>query len=193
MRKVFTFVFLLTFTFFAMAQDRSFTLVIHGGAGTILRSNMTPEKEAAYKAGLEKALRAGYDVLQKGGKAIDAVQAAIMVMEDDPHFNAGKGSVFTNEGKNEMDAAIMDGSNLKAGAVASVTVIKNPITAAHAVMDKSEHVMLVGKGAEQFAALNGCTIVDPSYFFTEERWKGLLKAKHDDSLKHANQSKSSSL
>jgi len=138
-------------------------------------------------------LQAGYTVLQNGGKAIDAIEAAIKVLEDDPHFNAGKGSVFTNEGKNEMDAAIMDGITLKAGSVASVTTIRNPITAARAVMDKSEHVMMVGKGAEKFAALNGCVIVDPSYFFTEERWKGLLKAKRDDSLKSLKQAKSTSL
>ncbi len=183
MKLYFVLIITVCAVFFSKAQQRQFTLVIHGGAGTILRSNMTAEKEAAYRAALEKSLKAGYKILENGGKAIDAVEAAIMVLEDDPHFNAGKGAVFTNEGKNEMDAAIMDGNTLKAGAVASVTTIKNPITAARAVMDKSEHVLMVGKGAEKFAALQGCTIVDPTYFFTKERWEDLLRAKHEDSLK----------
>ncbi|RFM25576.1 isoaspartyl peptidase/L-asparaginase [Deminuibacter soli] len=167
----------------AQAGSKKYILVIHGGAGTILKSQMTPEKEAAYRAGLQRALDAGNTVLKNGGKAIDAVQAAIQVMEDDPHFNAGKGSVFTNEGKNEMDAAIMDGKTLKAGSVAGVTVVRNPITAARAVMDKSEHVLLAGRGAEKFAAQNGCTIVDASYFYTEDRWQGLQKARALDSEK----------
>jgi len=126
-------------------------LVIHGGAGTILKSQMTPEKEKAYQQGLNDALQTGYDILSKGGTALDAVEASIKVLEDNPLFNAGKGAVFTNEGKNELDASIMDGKTLKAGAVAGVTTIKNPITAARAVMDKSEHVMMAGKGAEKFA------------------------------------------
>ena len=144
---------------------------------------MTPEKEKAYQQGLNDALQKGYEVLSKGGTALDAVEATIEVMEDNPLFNAGKGAVFTHEGKNEMDAAIMDGKTLKAGAVAGVTNIKNPITAARAVMDKSGHVVMAGKGAEQFAAQQGCIIVDPSYFFTEDRWQALQKAKADDSLK----------
>jgi beta-aspartyl-peptidase (threonine type) len=164
-------------------NSKKFVLVIHGGAGTILKSQMTPEKEKAYQQGLSDALQKGYDVLSKGGTALDAVEATIKIMEDNPLFNAGKGSVFTNEGKNEMDASIMDGKTLKAGAVAGVTTIKNPITAARAVMDKSGHVMMTGKGAEQFAAQQGCTIVDPSYFFVEDRWKALQRAKADDSLK----------
>jgi beta-aspartyl-peptidase (threonine type) len=162
---------------------RNYVLVIHGGAGTILKSQMTPEKEKAYQQGLQQALDAGNAVLKSGGAALDAVEAAIKTMEDNPLFNAGKGAVFTNEGKNEMDAAIMDGKTLKAGAVAGVTVVRNPVTAARAVMEKSEHVMLAGKGAEQFAAQNGCTLVDPSYFYTEDRWKGLLKARQLDSAK----------
>jgi len=171
-------------TCFSQADNsKKFVLVIHGGAGTILKSQMTPEKEKAYQQGLNDALQKGYEVLSKGGTALDAVEATIEVMEDNPLFNAGKGAVFTHEGKNEMDAAIMDGKTLKAGAVAGVTNIKNPITAARAVMDKSGHVMMAGKGAEQFAAQQGCTIVDPSYFFTEDRWKALQKAKADDSLK----------
>jgi len=171
-------------TCFSQADNsKKFVLVIHGGAGTILKSQMTPEKEKAYQQGLNDALQKGYEVLSKGGTALDAVEATIEVMEDNPLFNAGKGAVFTHEGKNEMDAAIMDGKTLKAGAVAGVTNIKNPITAARAVMDKSGHVVMAGKGAEQFAAQQGCIIVDPSYFFTEDRWKALQKAKADDSLK----------
>ncbi len=163
-------------------NKKAFTLVIHGGAGTILKSTMTPEKEKAYNQGLEAALQAGYKVLNNGGKALDAVEASIKVLEDNPLFNAGKGSVFTNDGRNEMDAAIMDGSNLKAGAVAGVTTVKNPITAARAVMEKTEHVMLTGAGADKFAKQAGCIIVNPSYFFTEPRWKALQKAKLEDSL-----------
>lgn len=133
------------------ATKQKFVLVIHGGAGTILKKNMTPEKEKAYQDALQQALQAGYAILSKGGSSLDAVQAAINVMEDSPLFNAGKGAVFTNEGKNEMDAAIMNGKTLAAGSVASVTTIKNPINAARAVMEKSEHVMMIGAGAEKFA------------------------------------------
>jgi beta-aspartyl-peptidase (threonine type) len=161
------------------------TIVIHGGAGTIRKENMTPEKEKAYHEALQTALDSGYRVLERGGKSIDAVIAAIKVMEDSPLFNAGKGAVFTNEGKNELDASIMDGSNLMAGAVAGVTTIKNPITAAHAVMMKSEHVMMIGKGAERFAEEQGLTIVDPSYFFDSIRYKQLLKAKQEESNREA--------
>ncbi|MCI0751399.1 MAG: isoaspartyl peptidase/L-asparaginase [Flammeovirgaceae bacterium] len=161
------------------------TLVIHGGAGTIRRENMTPEKEAAYHAALKTALDSGYAILEKGGKSVDAVIAAIKVMEDSPLFNAGKGAVFTNEGKNELDASIMDGSNLMAGAVAGVTTIKNPITAAHAVMTKSEHVMMIGRGAEIFAEEQGCEIVHPTYFFDSARYKSLMKAKENENDKSA--------
>jgi beta-aspartyl-peptidase (threonine type) len=171
---------------------KKFVLVIHGGAGTILKSQMNPEKERAYQQGLNDALQKGYDILSTGGTALDAVEATIKVLEDNPLFNAGKGSVFTHEGRNEMDAAMMDGKTLKAGAVAGVTDIKNPITAARAVMDKSGHVMMAGMGAEQFAAQQGCSIVDPSYFFVEDRWKALLKAKADDSLKAINRDSSRS-
>jgi len=158
-------------------------IVIHGGAGTILKSQMTPESEKQYIAGLEEALKKGYAVLQQGGSSLDAVQAAVMVMEDNPLFNAGKGAVFTNEGKNELDAAIMNGKNLAAGAVAGVTVIRNPVTAARAVMEKSGHVMMVGAGAEKFARLNGITIVEPSYFYTDSRWNSLQRMRKEDSLK----------
>jgi beta-aspartyl-peptidase (threonine type) len=163
----------------AFAQDFSdkITLVIHGGAGTITRANMSPEREKAYKAVLNEALQKGYAVLKKGGTSVQAVEATIHVMEDSPLFNAGKGAVFTNEGKNELDASIMEGKILKAGAVAGVTNIKNPISAAIAVMEKSEHVMMAGPGAEKFAKEQGLEIVDPSYFYTEARYKALEKAK----------------
>jgi L-asparaginase / beta-aspartyl-peptidase len=160
-----------------------YVLVIHGGAGTILKKQMTPEKEKAYQAALDKALETGYAILEKGGTALDAVEAAVRSMEDDPLFNSGKGAVFTAEGKNELDAAIMNGKTLAAGSVAGVTTIRNPISAARAVMEKSPHVMLAGKGAETFAKEQGLQIVDPSYFFTEERWKGLQRAKAQDSIK----------
>lgn len=151
------------------------TLVIHGGAGTIRRENLSPEREKAYHEALKRALDAGYEILENGGKSLDAVIAAIKVMEDSPLFNAGKGAVFTNEGKNELDASIMDGSNLMAGAVAGVTTIKNPITAAYAVMTQSPHVMMVGKGAEMFAEEQGLDIVDPSYFFDSTRYQQLKR------------------
>lgn len=163
----------------AAARQR-YVMVIHGGAGTILRSNMTPEKEQAYRAALEQALQTGYAILQQGGSSLDAVEATVRVMEDSPLFNAGKGAVFTNEGRNEMDASIMSGRRLEAGAVAGVTVIKNPISAARAVMEKSQHVMMAGRGAEKFAREAGLEIVDPSYFYTEERWKALQRVKAAD-------------
>ncbi|CAN5461026.1 isoaspartyl peptidase/L-asparaginase [soil metagenome] len=176
------FILLLVIKNGAAQNQDSFVLVIHGGAGTILKSSMTPEKEAAYKAGLTAALEKGYAVLKNNGTALDAVTEAVKVLEDNPLFNAGKGAVFTNAGTNEMDAAIMDGKTKAAGSVAGVSTIKNPITAARAVMEKSEHVMLTGKGAEQFAAANNCTIVDPSYFFTQERWDALQQVKVEDSI-----------
>ena len=164
------------------AQENKIALAIHGGAGTITRANMTPEREKAYREKLEESLKKGYAVLKNGGSSLDAVEAAIHVMEDSPLFNAGKGAVFTHEGKNEMDASIMDGATLKAGAIAGVTTIRNPISSARKVMDKSVHVMLVGKGAEEFAKLQGETIVDPSYFYTESRWKALQKAIKEESV-----------
>ena len=162
------------------------TLVIHGGAGTIRRENMTPEKEAAYHTVLQQALDSGYAVLDKGGKSLEAVITAIKIMEDSPLFNAGRGAVFTNEGKNELDASIMDGSNLMAGSVAGVTTIKNPITAAYAVMTLSEHVMLVGQGAEKFADEQGLERVDPSYFFDSTRYKQFLRLKQKELGTEAN-------
>jgi beta-aspartyl-peptidase (threonine type) len=159
----------------AQQTGRHWAIVVHGGAGVIERSKLGPEGEKAYRAGLDLAIRAGAAVLDKGGSALDAVEAAIHVLEDDPHFNAGKGAVFTREGKNEMDAAIMDGSNLRAGAVAGVQRVRNPISAARAVMEKSPHVMIAGRGADEFAASVGLKQEDPSYFFTESRWQGLVK------------------
>ncbi|EFK57716.1 isoaspartyl peptidase/L-asparaginase family protein [Sphingobacterium spiritivorum] len=163
--------------------DKTYVLAIHGGAGTILRSNMTPEMEKAYKDALTLALQKGYEQIKNGKSSLDAVEQAIHVMEDSPLFNAGKGAVFTNDGKNELDASIMNGKTLEAGAVAGVTTIKNPISAARAVMEKSEHVMMVGKGAELFAKQAGIEIVDPSYFWTKMRWDALQKIKKEDSTK----------
>lgn len=164
-------------------QQGKYVLVIHGGAGTILRKNMTSEKEKAYREVLTQALEAGYKKIRAGKRSVDAVEAAIHVMEDSPLFNAGKGAVFTHDGRNELDAAIMDGKTLAAGSVAGVTTIRNPISAARAVMEKSEHVMMTGRGAEQFAKEAGLDIVAPSYFRTEERWQGLQKAIREDSLR----------
>ena len=157
-------------------MNKNFGIVIHGGAGTILKKNLTPELEKEYTKVLNDALETGYAILEKGGSAVDAVEAAIKIMEDSPLFNAGKGSVFTHDGKNEMDAAIMDGKTLLAGSVAGVRTIKNPVSAAKMVMLKSEHVMMVGKGAELFAQQNGCEIVDTTYFFTQKRWDQLQDA-----------------
>ncbi len=157
----------------------SVTLVIHGGAGTIRRENMTPEKESAYREALTLALETGYEVLSNGGTSTEAVITSIKVLEDSPLFNAGKGAVFTDEGTNELDASIMDGSNLMAGAVAGVKTIKNPITAAYAVMTQSQHVMMTGNGAERFAEEQGLEIVDPSYFVDSTRfhqWQNLRNA-----------------
>lgn len=153
------------------------TLVIHGGAGTILRENMTPEREQAYHQALTAALDTGYAVLSGGGKSLDAVMAAITSMENSPLFNAGKGAVFTSAGKNELDASIMDGNTLEAGAVAGVTTIRNPIQAAYRVMTASEHVMLTGRGAEEFAEEQGLEIVDPSYFVDSARYQQYLRSR----------------
>jgi len=156
-----------------------YVLVIHGGAGTILKENMTPEMEDEYYRALQKALAAGDNVLKNNGTAMGAVMMAIMTMEDSPLFNAGKGSVFNENGVNEMDASVMDGESHKAGAVAGVHTIKNPVLAAYAVMTETDHVMLIGEGAEKFAAEQSLTIEDPSYFFTENRWQSYLRAKEN--------------
>jgi beta-aspartyl-peptidase (threonine type) len=151
-------------------------LAIHGGAGTIHGSQMTPDLEREYRGGLETALKAGWDVLSKKGSSLDAVEAAVISLEDFPLFNAGRGSVFTNEGMNEMDAAIMDGSAMRAGAVAFVKNIKHPISLARKVMEKTEHVLLAGEGANQFASAIGAETAPDEYFFTEHRWLQLQEA-----------------
>ena len=167
-------------------MKENFALVIHGGAGTILKKNMTPEIEKNYKDKLLEAINTGYSILEKGGSSIECVEKVIRILEDSPLFNAGKGAVFTNEGTNEMDASIMDGKTLNAGAVAGVKTIKNPISAARLVMKKSPHVMLAGKGAEAFAKHNGLEIVDPSYFYNEIRHQQWLKVKQQEEDKEQN-------
>src|SRR5438445_1985448 len=152
-------------------------LASHGVAGTIERSNMTPEREREFRAGLERALTAGYEILKRGSSSLDATEAAVRTLEDDPHFNAGQGHVVTSAGKNEMDAAIIDGKTLGAGAVASLKHVKSPISLARLVMEKSGHVMMDSEGAEAFAKENGIELVDQKYFFTQERWDALQKIK----------------
>lgn len=160
-----------------------FSIIIHGGAGTILKKNMTPEKEIAYKTKLEEAIRVGYNILKNGGSSLDAVQKTINVMEDSSLFNAGKGAVFTNAGTNEHDASIMDGKTLNAGASAGTTIVKNPINLARAIMDNSPHVMLSGNGANTFAEEQGLQIVEPNYFYTDKRFKSLEKIKSEEKTK----------
>jgi len=160
----------------------NYAIAIHGGAGTILRSTMTPEKEVEYKQALADAINAGELVLIDGGSALDAVEAAIVSLENNPLFNAGKGAVFTNMGKNEMDASLMDGKDLRAGAVAGVQNIKNPIKLSRAVMDQSEHVMLAGLGAMEFAEKVGVEFADDEYFFVPMRFEQLQKAKESDTM-----------
>src|SRR5690349_8044305 len=154
-----------------------YTLVIHGGAGTIRKIHMTEEKEKAYSDGLEAALEAGFSVLQAKGSAIDAVVAAVRSMEDNDLFNAGKGAVFTKDGKQEMDAAIMDGKTLKAGSVAAIRNIRNPIELAYTIMTQSKHIMMSGKGAVEFAKLHGLKTEPDEYFFAQHRWDQLKKAQ----------------
>lgn len=153
-----------------------YVMVIHGGAGTISQSSMTPEREQAYHEGLTEALQNGYNAINEGKSALDAVEAAILSLEDNPLFNAGKGAVFTHDGKNELDASIMDGRDQNAGAVAGLTNIKNPILAARMVMEESQHVMMVGRGAELFVTSLGMDTVPSSYFFTQQRWDALQRA-----------------
>lgn len=156
-------------------QNPRLAFVIHGGAGVIRRGSLTPEREKEYRAKLEEAVVAGYKALQEGKSGLDAVEIAIKILEDSPLFNAGKGAVFTADGKNELDAAVMDGKSLNAGAVAGLHTVKNPITLARAVMEKSPHVMMIGEGAEQFAKEMKIELVDPKYFFTQNRWDSLQK------------------
>jgi L-asparaginase / beta-aspartyl-peptidase len=155
-------------------------LAIHGGAGTLPRAEMSAEREREYRAGLAEALGAGYAVLQSLGSSLDAVTRAVMVLEDNPLFNAGRGSVFTYDGHNELDAAVMDGSTLQAGAVCGLTRIKNPIELARTVMEHSDYVMLSGAGAEAFALSRGFALVPPSYFYTPERWAQLERIRSGD-------------
>lgn len=161
-------------------SNGKWVLVIHGGAGVMDKKDFPKSEITDYHQALTKALNGGAKILDKGGSALDAVEFVVRFLEDSPLFNAGKGAVFNAEGINELDAAIMDGSNLAAGAVAGLRTIKNPISAARAVMEKSEHVLLIGEGAEQFAYNQGLEKVPPHYFFTEKRWQQYLKAKKKD-------------
>lgn len=194
MKNLYLFLALLLFTTCATLTESSvqqvvnntsptkaeYAIVIHGGAGTIKKENMSVEKEKAYLDKLNEALTVGENILKNGGTAADAVCQTIMVMENSPLFNAGKGAVFTNEGKNELDASFMDGRTQNAGAVGGVTNVKNPILAARAVMEQSKHVLLTAKGAEQFASEVGLDLVEPAYFHTERRWNSLQKAKEQE-------------
>lgn len=170
--------------FMAPALAATPVLVIHGGAG-VEKAGLAPEEQAAARAALALALRTGNAVLQKGGSAVDAVAATITVLEDAPQFNAGRGAVFTHDGRNELDAAIMDGASGQAGVIAGVHRVRNPIQLARAVMEHSEHVMLVGDGAEAFAQAQGMALVDPSYFRTDKRWQQLQKALKEEAAKQA--------
>jgi beta-aspartyl-peptidase (threonine type) len=152
-------------------------LAVHGGAGSLPRGSITPEQEKSYRDGLTKALRAGYAVLSDGGRALDAVERAVNVLEDDPNFNAGKGAVFNTDAEQELDAAIMNGEDLRSGAVAGVHHTKNPISLARLVMEKSPHVFMAGKGADEFALRNGVPYTTQDYFFTQRRWDQLMAAK----------------
>src|SRR5581483_2072408 len=155
-------------------------IAIHGGAGTLMNGVVSPEREKAYHEKLSEALMAGYNILSQGGTSVDAVEASVRVLEDCPLFNSGKGSVFNSDGVNEMDAAIMNGKTLKAGAVAEVHTVRNPITAAKAVMEHSKHVLLASHGAEKFAKERGLEIVDPKYFYDEERYQQWIATKDTD-------------
>ncbi len=166
-------------------QNPKLGFMIHGGAGVIRRGSLSPEKEKEYRAKLEEAVLAGYKALQDGKSSLDAVETAIRMLEDSPLFNAGKGAVFTADGKNELDAAIMDGKTMMAGAVAGLHHIKNPITLARAVMEKSPHVMMIGDGAEKFAKEMNVEIVDEKYFWTQERWDALQKIIKEEKEKAA--------
>ncbi len=170
-------------------QNPRLAFIIHGGAGVIKKGTLTPEKEAEYTKKLEEAVLAGYKALQDGKTAIDAVEVAIRILEDSPLFNAGKGAVFTADGKNELDASIMDGKTLNAGAVAGLHHVKNPITLARAVMERSPHVMMIGDGAEKFAAEKGIELVDPKYFWTQPRWDALQKILQEEKQKRETEEK----
>lgn len=166
-------------------QNPRLGFVIHGGAGVIRRGSLTPEREKEYRTKLEEAALAGYKALQAGKSGLDAVEIAIRILEDSPLFNAGKGAVFTNDGKNELDASIMNGKTLAAGAVAGLRHVKNPITLARAVMEKSPHVMMIADGAEKFAKEQGIELVDAKYFWTQPRWDSLQKILQEEKDKAA--------
>lgn len=189
----FTAIILFLFGFIliqAQTHGQGYVLVLHGGAGTILKGDMTPEEEAAYRQKLQEALTAGSNILKNNGSSLDAVEAAINILEDSPLFNAGKGAVFNAKGKNELDASIMDGNTLMAGAIAGVHHIKNPISLARLVMEKSPHVMMAGDGAEEFAQQQGIKLMPEEYFYYEKRFQQLQKIKQkeaeQDSLKSKN-------
>lgn len=162
--------------------ETKLALALHGGAGTILRAELSAEREMAYRDGLQRALLCGWEVLTKGGAALDAVETTICVLEDNPLFNAGRGSVFTHDEQHEMDAAIMSGEDLRAGAVAAVEGIKNPISLARRVMEETPHVLLCGNGAEQFAREAGLEFAPPEYFFDQFRYEQLLRARREQSV-----------
>lgn len=171
----------------SIEREENFGIVIHGGAGTILKENMSDSLESAYKAKLEEAISTGHEILKNGGTSLDAVTRTINILEDSPLFNAGKGAVFTHEGRNELDASIMDGATLNAGAVAGVRHIKNPIDLALDVMQKSDHVMLYGEGAEEFAKGLGYKMMDTSYFYTRDRYESLkriLEKEEDNKISY---------
>jgi beta-aspartyl-peptidase (threonine type) len=161
---------------------KNISIAIHGGAGTILKSSMTPEKELAYSQALQLALDTGYEALESGKTATDAVEIAVCALEDSPLFNAGKGSVFTAEGTHEMDASIMEGSTLAAGAVSSITGVKNPVHLARLVMEQSDHVFLSGAGAEKFGRNLQCEFQDPAYFFDAFRYEQWQEIKGTDTI-----------
>ena len=166
--------------------QQKFAIVIHGGAGTILKENMTDSLELAYKEALTEAIKIGYEILENGGTSLEAVQRTINSMENSPLFNSAKGAVFNHEGINELDASIMDGETLNAGAIAGVTNVKNPINLAYEVMTNSEHVLLSGKGAELFAKEHNIELVDPSYFFTQNRFDALQRTLAKEKISSSN-------
>ena len=184
MKTLFASLALVTVAAFAASADAAprWAIVIHGGAGVIERKDLTPGQEAAYRGSLTRAIGAGIEVLDKSGTALDAVEATIVLMEDDPLFNAGRGAVFTAEGRNELDAAIMDGRTLAAGAVAAVTRTRHPISLARRVMEKTPHVMLIGDGADSFSRAQRLEQVEPGWFYTEHRWKSLEQVLKEKGL-----------
>ena len=197
MKHILTFVLIVSFVVSGFAQRSSFPeikqlqgpqnprlgMVIHGGAGVIRKGSLSPEREKQYRAKMEEALMAGYKALQAGKSSVDAVEIAIKILEDSPLFNAGKGAVFTHDGKNSLDTSIMNGKTLAAGAAAGLEHVKNPITLARAVMERSPHVMLYGEGAEEFAKEQGIELVDAKYFFTQPRYDALQKILKQESEK----------